>query len=159
MNENDIAGKQKIIKIREENAMDVKDIITLVQTVSDSNLKSFLYQEGNIKLYFEAEHSPSIQYHNEVDENRTEGKSAVKEQQKGRVITSPMVGTFYSSSSEGVKPYVNIGDTVKQGQIIGIVEAMKLMNEIESPYDGVVKEIKVKNKDMVGFGQELIVIE
>lgn len=77
---------------------------------------------------------------------------------EGEYITSPMVGTFYSAPNEGAEPFVAVGDTVKKGQVVGIVEAMKLMNEIESPYDGVVEKILVENKAMVGFGDELILV-
>lgn len=77
---------------------------------------------------------------------------------EGEYITSPMVGTFYSSPNEGAEPFISVGDTVKKGQVIGIVEAMKLMNEIESPYDGVVEKILVENKAMVGFGDELVLV-
>ncbi|MDE7298285.1 MAG: acetyl-CoA carboxylase biotin carboxyl carrier protein [Lachnospiraceae bacterium] len=82
-----------------------------------------------------------------------------KQEQSGDYITSPMVGTFYSAPSEGAEPFISVGDTVKQGQVVGIVEAMKLMNEIESPFDGVVEKILVENKEMVGFGQELVLIK
>ena len=73
-------------------------------------------------------------------------------------IVSPLVGTFYNSASPDDEPMVNVGDTVKKGQVIGIIEAMKLMNEIESEYDGVVKEILVNNEDVVEYGQPLFVI-
>ncbi|MDO4322881.1 MAG: biotin/lipoyl-containing protein [Lachnospiraceae bacterium] len=72
------------------------------------------------------------------------------------IIASPMVGTFYEASAEGEDPFVQVGDTVKKGQIVGIIEAMKLMNEIESEYDGVVEEILAVNEQMVEYGQPLI---
>jgi acetyl-CoA carboxylase biotin carboxyl carrier protein len=74
----------------------------------------------------------------------------------GKPVVSPMVGTFYAAPSEGEEPFVKVGDTVKKGQTIGIVEAMKLMNEIESEYDGVVEEVFVANEQMVEYGQPLI---
>jgi acetyl-CoA carboxylase biotin carboxyl carrier protein len=74
----------------------------------------------------------------------------------GKEVVSPMVGTFYAAPSEGEEPFVKVGDTVKKGQTIGIVEAMKLMNEIESEYDGVVEEVLVANEQMVEYGQPLI---
>lgn len=77
-------------------------------------------------------------------------------EEDGHVVTSPMVGTFYASASEKEEPFVRVGDRVRKGQTIGIVEAMKLMNEIESEWDGVVTEIFVKNEQMVEFGQPLI---
>lgn len=73
-------------------------------------------------------------------------------------VVSPLVGTFYNSASPEDEPMVSVGDTVKKGQVIGIIEAMKLMNEIESDYDGVVKEILVNNEDVVEYGQPLFVI-
>jgi len=72
-----------------------------------------------------------------------------------QIVTSPLVGTFYSSSSPEAEAFVKVGDTVKKGQVLGIIEAMKLMNEIESDYDGVVEEILVKNEDVVEYGQPL----
>lgn len=72
-----------------------------------------------------------------------------------KVVVSPLVGTFYSSSSPEAEPFVKEGDTVKKGQILGIIEAMKLMNEIESEYDGVVEAILVNNEDVVEYGQPL----
>lgn len=74
-------------------------------------------------------------------------------------LTSPMVGTFYAQASPEKPPFVKVGDTVKKGQTICIIEAMKLMNEIESEYDGEIVEILVKNEDMVEFGQPLFVIK
>lgn len=72
-----------------------------------------------------------------------------------KIVVSPLVGTFYSSSSPEAENFVKVGDTVKKGQVLGIVEAMKLMNEIESEYDGVVEEIMVGNEDVVEYGQPL----
>lgn len=76
----------------------------------------------------------------------------------GNVVKSPLVGTFYSASSPDSAPFVKVGDTVKKGQVLGIVEAMKLMNEIESEFDGVVKEIQIENEQVVEYGQPLFVI-
>lgn len=72
------------------------------------------------------------------------------------VVTSPLVGTFYNASSPDADPFVKVGDTVKKGQVLGIIEAMKLMNEIESEFDGVVEAILVNNEDVVEFGQPLM---
>ena len=68
------------------------------------------------------------------------------------------MGTFYNAQSPDAEPYVRIGDKVSKGQILGIIEAMKLMNEITSEYDGTVKEILVENEQMVEYGQPLFVI-
>ena len=76
----------------------------------------------------------------------------------GNVVKSPLVGTFYAAPAEDAEPFVKVGDSVKEGQVLAIVEAMKLMNEIESDYTGTVKEILVENGQGVEFGQPLFVI-
>ena len=77
---------------------------------------------------------------------------------EGHLVKSPMVGTFYRSGSPGTKPFVEVGDAVKVGQPICIIEAMKLMNEIESDKDGVIKAIMVENGQPVEYGEALIII-
>ena len=86
-------------------------------------------------------------------------ETTAKASVKGNVITSPFVGTFYSAPSPDSDPYVSVGQKVKEGQILCIVEAMKLMNEIESDYQGVLAEIMVENGQPVEFGQALFRIE
>lgn len=78
---------------------------------------------------------------------------------KGTPITSPMVGTFYSAPSPDDAPFVKVGDNISIGQVICIVEAMKLMNEIEADASGKITEICVKNGDSVEFGQVLMYVE
>ena len=70
-------------------------------------------------------------------------------------IKSPMVGTFYAAAEPGAKPYISVGDRVKNGQIVCIIEAMKIMNEIESEFSGVVREVLVQNAQPVEYGQVL----
>lgn len=77
----------------------------------------------------------------------------------GPAITSPMVGTFYRAPSPGAAPFVEVGDTVKKGQVIGIIEAMKLLNEVEAGQDGVVKAFAAENGQPVEFGQPLVYLE
>lgn len=72
-----------------------------------------------------------------------------------RIVTSPLVGTFYSAASPEDEPFVKVGDKVTKGQKLGIIEAMKLMNDIESDFDGEIVEIMVSNEDMVEYGQPL----
>jgi acetyl-CoA carboxylase biotin carboxyl carrier protein len=78
---------------------------------------------------------------------------------EGHAVKSPMVGTFYRAPSPDAKPFVEIGDTVKSGQTVCIIEAMKLMNEIEADRDGIVKAILVENGQPVEYGEPLIVFE
>ena len=77
----------------------------------------------------------------------------------GHIVRSPMVGTFYRAASPGAKNFVEVGDSVKVGQALCIVEAMKMMNQIEADKAGVVKEILVENQDVVEFDQPMFVIE
>ncbi len=77
----------------------------------------------------------------------------------GHVVKSPMVGTFYSSSSPGAKSFVNIGDTVAEGETVCIVEAMKILNQIEADASGTIKAILVENAQPVEYGQPLMIIE
>ena len=77
----------------------------------------------------------------------------------GTEVKAPLVGVYYSSPSPDDQPFVKEGSKVTKGQTLCIIEAMKVMNEIESPYDGVIKEIKVQNEEAVGFDQILMVIE
>ncbi|MFO0387821.1 MAG: acetyl-CoA carboxylase biotin carboxyl carrier protein [bacterium] len=88
----------------------------------------------------------------------TAGEPAVAAAPKGHIVKSPMVGTFYRSPSPGAKPFVELGHSVKSGDPICLIEAMKLMNEIEADVAGEIKEILVENGHAVEFGQPLFVI-
>lgn len=139
--------------------MEIKEILTLIDAVSNSNLTSFAYEEGETKLQFEIRQDGIVrQPAVKIMQNETQAPE-LQADEESMVITSPMVGTFYASASENGSPFIEIGDTVKKGQVIGIVEAMKLMNEIESPYDGIVSSILVKNRDMVGFEQPIVKVK
>ncbi|MBO5397993.1 MAG: acetyl-CoA carboxylase biotin carboxyl carrier protein [Clostridia bacterium] len=81
------------------------------------------------------------------------------EKVEGNVVKAPMVGTFYSKSSPTSEPFVKVGSKVKKGDTLCIIEAMKLMNEIESEFDGEVVEILVKDEEMVEYGKPLFVIK
>lgn len=80
-------------------------------------------------------------------------------QPTGKTIKAPMVGVFYQAASPEAEPYVTVGKTVKKGDTVCIIEAMKLMNEIQAEEDGTIKEILVKNGDIIEYGQPLFVIE
>ena len=99
-----------------------------------------------------------------LENMQTAGNTRLKEsdivQQKsdepeGQIVKSPLVGTFYAAPSEDAEPFVSVGDSVKKGQTLAIVEAMKLMNEIESDFDGKVAELYVENGQAVEYGQPL----
>lgn len=141
--------------------MDMDQIITLINTVSKSSLSSFTLEEGGMKLSLEANRGVTFaqiptQAQMPVVSNVSMETVPAQPEKEGVFITSPLVGTFYASASEDAAPYVQVGDTVTKGQVIGIVEAMKLMNHVESEVDGIVEEILVSNEQMVEYGQPLI---
>jgi acetyl-CoA carboxylase biotin carboxyl carrier protein len=80
-------------------------------------------------------------------------------EEEGFQVAAPMVGTFYAASSPGAAPYVQVGDRVKEGDTLCIIEAMKMMNQIEADTSGVIKSIRVQNGEPVEYGQTLIVID
>lgn len=80
----------------------------------------------------------------------------VQVEETGICVKAPLIGTFYRASSPEAKAYVNVGDEVKKGDILGLIEAMKLMNEIVAPVDGTIEEIFVENEDLVQFDELLI---
>ncbi len=88
-----------------------------------------------------------------------EEKESERKREKGNIVKSPMVGTFYAKPSPNSDAYVTIGKKVKKGDVLCIIEAMKLMNEIESEFDGEVVEILVKDGEAVEYGKPLFVIE
>lgn len=95
------------------------------------------------------------------EEVKVETNNDKKEEkiQEGNVVTSPMVGTFYSKPSPNSEPYVEVGKKVKKGDVLCIIEAMKLMNEIESEFDGEIIEILVKDEEPVEYGKPLFIIK
>lgn len=159
--------------------MEIANIIKLIETVSASNLTEFSYKEGSTKLTFSknqgrvvmtpgvvegsisapvapvASVQPAATVAAPVEQAPAQEEAAVV---NGNEVKSPLVGTFYSAPSPDAPAFVKVGDTVKKGQTLGIVEAMKLMNEIESDYDGVVQAILVDNEEVVEYGQPLFVI-
>ncbi|MGI6010732.1 MAG: acetyl-CoA carboxylase biotin carboxyl carrier protein [Ruminococcus sp.] len=141
--------------------METEQIIRLIETVSKSSLTEFEYSEGEVKLVLKAgapasaPAAPRAQKQ-PAPENEGEREEFVDD---GTWIKSPLVGTFYSAPAEDAQPFVQVGDTVKKGQVLGIIETMKLMNEIESDRDGVVTEIVIENEQVVEFGQLLFRVE
>ena len=98
---------------------------------------------------------PAAQPQSVADSAETAAKPSVK----GKAITSPMVGTFYASSSPEAEPFVEIGSDIKEGDVVCIIEAMKLMNEIKSEHAGKITQICVKNGDPIEYGQILMYVE
>lgn len=96
--------------------------------------------------------------HTEATAKTTVAESGVAHPSKedGKVITAPLVGTFYCASGPGEAPFVEVGQSVKAGDVVGIIEAMKLMNEITATCDGVVEEVLVEDGEMVEFAKSLI---
>ena len=156
--------------------MDYQQILELVKEVSKAGLTNFEYTEGNIRIAMscpQPEEKIVVPASNLVlQEAAGAGANTVEtaapaqqepeqiaEEKGGNVVKSPLVGTFYAAPSEDAQPFVKVGDTVTKGQTLAIVEAMKLMNEIESEFDGVVTEILVENEDNVEYGQPLFRIQ
>lgn len=142
---------------------DVEYIEKLAKVLADNALTEISLEEGEHaitlrKEVFAVSGAPSLPQ--SAPSQTAAPQTAVKaEVKKGNAITSPMVGTFYRASSPDAKPFANVGDTVSKGDVICIVEAMKLMNEIESEFSGKVIEICVEDGQPVEFGQVLMYIE
>lgn len=134
--------------------MEMEHLIKLIEAVSHSGLSRFEYEESGVKIHMEKPETvqvSSVQVQTEVSEQ-------IQEAAEDQVITCPLVGILYAAPEEGAEAFVSVGDSVKKGQTLAIVEAMKLMNEIESEYDGVVTEVLVQNGQAVEFGQPLFKI-
>lgn len=144
--------------------MEIENILKLIDKVSDKKINYFCYEENNEKIVIKSKekktvrNAAEIQYVDNKDSDiafaENDNDDNAEEDDYNKII-SPIVGTFYSSSSEDGEPFIKSGDTVKKGQIIGIIEAMKIMNDIESPFDGVIESVNVENGQMVEYGQLL----
>ena len=154
--------------------MEFEQLLKLVEIVAASGLNEFDYETGDFKLHLgrkapkmvkvsgnDTEVIVPIQPLNEREITAEENVSISTEQKikNGTDISSPIVGVFYAASSPEAEPFVKVGERVEKGQVIGIVEAMKLMNEIQSDVSGIVTEIYVENGDGVEYGQPLICIQ
>ena len=152
--------------------MEINDIIRLMQAVTENGLTSFKLEEGNITLSIKREKeivavagtavpagTAGIAVQPQLLEAGASGPASGEAEKGGissdKVVSSPLVGTFYNAASPDSEPFAKVGDTVKKGQTLGIIEAMKLMNEIECEYDGVVEAVLVNNEDVVEYGQPL----
>lgn len=154
--------------------MDLRKLKTLIDLVSESGISELEVTEGEGKVrivknappvyvqpataYAPQYSQPAPVMSGAIDAPAAAAAAPVAAAPQGHVVTSPMVGTFYRAPSPGAEAFVQVGDTVKEGQTICIIEAMKLLNEIESDKSGVVKEILVENGQAVEYGQPLFVV-
>ena len=152
--------------------MDLRKLKKLIDLVEESGISELELNEGEESVRISRQGqavqqpqqytipqqpAPSIQ-----SDTTTPTANVVKEdvvQESDNALTSPMVGTFYRSSSPEADPYVEVGSTVKKGDTLCIVEAMKLLNEIEADRDGTIMKILVENAQPVEFGEPLFIIE
>jgi acetyl-CoA carboxylase biotin carboxyl carrier protein len=155
--------------------MDLRKLKTLIDLVSESNISELEITEAEgkvriVKASAAGPAQPMMAYAlppgapPPAEAPRAAPPAAATEPaatpaETGRVVTSPMVGTFYRASSPGGKPLVEVGSTVKENEPVCIIEAMKIMNEIEAGHAGTITKILVENGQPVEFGQPLFVIE
>lgn len=151
--------------------MTIEEIKELIKAVSDSEITTFEYEDDNQTIQLKKDtvkqeiiHAnpvtmTSLPVVDAVATDRPAAQETKAEDAGLKIVKSPLVGTFYSSASPGAEPFVRVGDIVQKGQILGIIEAMKLMNDIESDFDGEIVEIMVNNKDMVEYDQPLFKIK
>mgnify|MGYP001306285268 FL=1 len=150
--------------------MDIRKVKKLIEMLEDSNLEEIEIQEGeeSVRLVKGNRQNQSYQTQSlmipqasSVQEQPPEEvilEDTLKDKQDANSIDSPMVGTFYASASPGAKPFVSVGDLVSEGDVVCIVEAMKMMNEIKSEFSGTVLSVNVENSEPVEYGQSLFKI-
>jgi len=151
--------------------MDIRKVKKLIEMLEGSNLEEIEIQEGeeSVRLVKNKPYSPVPNESIYSDSNQAVedvrlgnqeelAQDSSKDEELGDFISSPMVGTFYGSASPGSKPFVSVGDHVNEGDVVCIVEAMKMMNEIKSEFSGKVLSINVENEQPVEYGQTLFEI-
>ena len=146
--------------------MDLRKLKKLIDLVQESGISELEVTEGEEKVKIVKSGGAAIAYAAPAPAPAQAAPSApapaaaaAPAEIPGHLVKSPMVGTFYRSPSPGAKPFVEVGDTVKSGDTICIIEAMKLLNEIECDKDGVIKAILVENGQPVEYGEPLVVID
>jgi acetyl-CoA carboxylase biotin carboxyl carrier protein len=140
--------------------MTIKEIQSIIKDFESSSLMSLELEMDNFKIKLSKNKSNEVLV-KEGSKEEVKKESNSKNQQQiditnQKVIKSPLVGTYYQSSTPTGKPFVEVGQNVKKGQVVCIIEAMKIMNEITSPYDGIIKEVFAHNGDVIGYNQTIM---
>jgi len=148
--------------------MDIRKVKKLIEMLESSELEVIEIQEGEESVRLVKKQTETVVSHvtqnlaDQVTEKTVIGHSqealSTIKAADGEVITSPMVGTFYAAPSPGAKPFISVGDEIQEGDIVCIVEAMKMMNEIKSDFSGKVTSVLVENSEPVEFGQALFTV-
>ena len=152
--------------------MDIRKVKKLIEMLENSSLNEIVIKEGeeSVKLVKSAGNiqtpqmiaaSPQVLAPT-IEEKEPEEKTKEEPEDKiisGKSINSPMVGTFYSSPNPGADSFVKVGDKVSEGDVLCIIEAMKMMNEVKSDYNGIIKEVLISDADPVEYGEALFIIE
>ena len=152
--------------------MDIRKVKKLIEMLENSSLNEIVIKEGeeSVKLVKSAGFSQAPQMVSAlpqvIEQPVTEQKLSEETNEEikpktidGKSINSPMVGTFYSSPNPGADSFVKVGDKVSEGDVLCIIEAMKMMNEVKSDYNGVIKEILISDAEPVEYGEALFIIE
>lgn len=142
--------------------MDKELIFELIDKINTTSVSKFEYEEEGFKVKLEKNVNyvnTDVQKNITVPDIQPSTPVPVDKAVSDKVIKSPIVGTFYESTTPGGDALVSVGKTIKKGEVVCIIEAMKVMNEIESEFDGEVLEILVKNGEIVQYGQPLIVVK
>lgn len=138
--------------------MELENIVTLIKAVSESGVTGFKYEHDGVKLNIQKDAVKTVAVQVENQDTQTVISTQAQQEKaevEGNFIKSPLIGRFYVAPAEDADPFVSVGDSVKKGQTVAIVEAMKLMNDIESEFDGTVAEVLVENGETVEYGQPL----
>lgn len=140
--------------------MDLQQIEKLVQIIENSSMLEFSIQEGDTKIKMSRRGTMGVPGEAAVTVAQTAPAAPIEEEAEGETyITSPIVGTFYSAPSPEAKAFVKVGDRVKAGQTVCILEAMKLMNEIESDFDCEIEAVLASNEQKIEYGQPLFKVK
>jgi|TARA_B100002019_G_scaffold113703_1_gene97872 acetyl-CoA carboxylase biotin carboxyl carrier protein len=144
--------------------MDIRKIKKLIEMLQDSDLKEIEVSQGDESVRISRDNKsqtyvePVIQKQVVHEANVASEKVVQQEEVEGNQITSPIVGTFYRKPSPDKDPFIKVGDLVQEGDVLCIIEAMKMMNEIKSDFSGKVVSINVEDGQPVEYGQHIITI-